>query len=447
MLLSKSILIMTLHEYQKRCADFITAHKNCILSVDMGLGKTAAVLEYIRRAAPASVLIVAPKRVAENNWHTEAQKWGLDEIYQKMIVCSGTPKKRALALKDAAHPYKIISRDNIKECEGMTFDLLVIDELTSFKSIDAARTKSVMKINAERKVGLTGTFLANGAIDIFGQAAAVGLSFNGYNFYAWRATYFKDALAGSGLAFHKWKLAVPLECVLQPIQKDIFTLTAADYLHIPAVSYETLKIELTESEREQYMKADAFLQLSIGGESLSVDERAKFAKLQTLCNGFVYTKDGSAIRSDYCTKLQAVADFVLDCKESGEPVLLFYAYREEAIWLHELLTERGVKCDSVQRAGFLERWNNGQTECLFAHPASAGHGLNIQAGGRIIVWSSVTWNYELWAHGNARLARQGQTRQVRVVSFVADGTCEERIVAALAKKDKEQNQFLKLTKQ
>lgn len=438
---------MRLHEYQKRCADFIAAHKNCILSVDMGLGKTAAVLEYIRRSAPASVLIVAPKRVAENNWHTEAKKWGLIEIYQKMIVCAGTPKKRALAMNDEAHPYKIISRDNIKECDGLYFDLMVIDELTSFKSIDAARTKSVMKIKASRKVGLTGTFLANGAIDIYGQAASVGLSFNGYNFFAWRATYFKDALAGSGLSFHKWKLAVPLECVLQPIQDSIFTLTAADYLHIPAVSYETHKIELTASEKEQYMKADAFLQLSIGGESLSVDERAKFAKLQTLCNGFVYTDDGGAIRSDYCTKLEAVADFVQDCKEAGEPVLLFYAYREEAVWLHELLTARGVKCESVQRAGFLERWNNGQTECLFAHPASAGHGLNMQTGGRIIVWSSVTWNYELWAQGNARLARQGQTRQVRIVSFVACDTCEERIVSALAKKDKEQSQFLKLTKQ
>ena len=438
---------MTLHEYQIRCADFIAAHPNCILSVDMGLGKTAAVLEYIRRAAPASVLIVAPKRVAENNWHTEAQKWGLDEIYQKMIVCAGTPKKRSLSLKDAAHPYKIISRDNIKECDGMNFDLLVIDELTSFKSIDAARTKSVMKIKAARKVGLTGTFLANGAIDIYGQAAAVGLSFNNYNFFAWRATYFKDALAGSGLAFHKWKLSVPLECVLSPIQKDIFTLTASDYLNIPAVSYETRKIELTASEREQYMTADAFLQLKIGDDILSMDERAKFTKLQTLCNGFVYTEDGGAIRSDYCTKLQAVADFVLDCKEAGEPVLLFYAYREEALWLHELLTARGVKCESVKRAGFLERWNAGQTECLFAHPASAGHGLNMQEGGRIIVWSSVTWNYELWAQGNARLARQGQTRQVRVVSFVAGGTCEERIFSALANKDKEQNQFLKLTKQ
>ena len=113
---------MTLHDYQKRCADFIAAHTNCILSVDMGLGKTAAVLEYIRRSNPSSVLIVAPKRVAENNWHTEAKKWGLDEIYPKMIVCAGTARKRGLALKDTTHPYKIISRDNIKDCKGLSFD-------------------------------------------------------------------------------------------------------------------------------------------------------------------------------------------------------------------------------------------------------------------------------------------------------------------------------------
>ena len=273
------------------------------------------------------------------------------------------------------------------------------------------------------------------------------MSFNNYNFFAWRATYFKDALAGSGLAFHKWKLNVPLEAVLKPIKDNIFTLTASDYLNIPAVSYETRQIELTDSERTRYENADAFLQLNIGDDILSVNERAKFAKLQTLCNGFVYLEDGNSVRSNYCTKLEAVADFVLDCKEAGEPVLLFYSYREEALWLHELLTKRGVKCESVKKAGFLERWNAGQTECLFAHPASAGHGLNMQAGGRICVWSSVTWNYELWAQGNARLARQGQKRQVRVVSFVAKDTCEAGIVSALARKDKEQNQFLTLTKQ
>ena len=127
--------------------------------------------------------------------------------------------------------------------------------------------------------------------------------------------------------------------------------------------------------------------------------------------------------------------------------MLFYAFREEAIWLQELLSERGVRCESVQRAGFMERWNAGETECLFAHPASAGHGLNLQHGGRIIVWSSLTYNYEYYAQANARLARQGQTRQVQVHYFLTRDTCEPRVWAALQNKDREQKEFLNKTRQ
>lgn len=127
--------------------------------------------------------------------------------------------------------------------------------------------------------------------------------------------------------------------------------------------------------------------------------------------------------------------------------MLFYAFSEEALWLHELLTARGVRCESVQRAGFMERWNAGDIECLFAHPASAGHGLNLQHGGRVIVWSSLTYNYEYYAQANARLARQGQTRNVQIHYFLTAGTCEGRVWSALQKKDVEQHNFLTLTKQ
>ena len=437
---------MELHEYQTRAAQFIATHANCILSVDMGLGKTAAVWSYIREAQPASVCIVAPKRVAENTWKQEAEKWGWSDIAERCAIVSGTPKNRKAALKDESKPYKIVSRECVKEVQDWSFDLLVIDELTSFKNPESKRTRSVCTIKAKRKVGLTGTFLANGAIDIYGQCAAVGIRF-GFNFYAWRATYFRDALQGSGLAFHKWKLAVPLEQVLQPIADNIFTLTASDYLAIPPVSHIRHDISLDTDTMEAYRDLDAFLGFSLNGDTLTVEEGAKFAKLQTLCNGFIYGTNGNAIRSDYSAKLTAVADFVADCRDAGEPVLLFYAFREEAIWLQELLSERGVRCESVQRSGFMERWNAGETECLFAHPASAGHGLNLQHGGRIIVWSSLTYNYEYYAQANARLARQGQTRQVQVHYFLTRDTCEPRVWTALQNKDKEQKEFLNRTKQ
>lgn len=440
-----------LHEYQKRLANFIAQHPNSIISVDMGLGKTAAVLAwmdwYISRNASARVLIVAPKRVAENNWRQEAEKWQLVELYTRMTICSGTAKKRAKAWSDDTKPIKICSRDNYKDFANAHTDVLILDELTSYKTNDSGRSKAVQSISAQIKVGLTGTFLANGAVDIYAQAAAVGLRFEERNFYAWRATYFRDILAGSGLAFSKWRLSVPLETLLRPIRENIFTLTAEDYLTIPPVTHNTHAISLDADIREAIAGLDAFLAMDLNGETLTFDEQQKFAKLQTLCNGFVYNENGDAVRGERSTKLEAVADFVADCKDAGEKVLLFYAFREEAVWLSELLDDRGVKWESVKKSGFLDKWNAGEVDCLIAHPASAGHGLNLQHGGRVIVWSTLTYNYELFAQGNARLARQGQRNNVQIHYFVADGTCEEKAVAALRKKQNEQNEFLKLTKQ
>lgn len=447
--------LRNLHEYQKRLANFIATHKNAIVSVDMGLGKTAAVLAWLdwyarKRDYKIKGLIIAPKRVAENNWLQEAQKWGLVELCQRMTICAGTAKKRALCWSDETKPIKIISRDNFKDYANAMTDVLILDELTSYKSTGAGRSKAVCSISANVRVGLTGTFLANGAVDVYGQAAAVGLDM-GSNFYAWRATYFKDVLAGSGLAFQKWRLSVPLDAVLQPIRPNIFTLTAADYLEIPPVSHTTHAIEMDAETKKAIEELDAFLSAKVGDEVLTFEENQKFAKLQTLCNGFVYqeTGDGSvvAIRSGKSAKLEAVADFVADCKDAGEKVLLFYAFKEEERWLIEMLSERRVQAYSVRNSDFMTKWNEGEIDCLIAHPASAGHGLNLQHGGRVIVWSTLTYNYELFAQGNARLARQGQRQNVQIHYFVADKTCEERAVAALVKKQKEQTEFLNLTKQ
>lgn len=441
---------MRLHEYQNRIVAFLHQTPKAILSVDMGLGKTAATLTYVEQARPKDLLIVAPKRVAESVWLQEAEKWGYDDVASKMVIVRGTPKQRAKALADHDHPYKIISRDNLKDVYGWRTDLLIIDELTSFKSVQSKRTQAAMSIRATRKIGLTGTFLANGAIDIYGQCAAVDLRFGGgLNFYAWRAMYFHDAVAGAGLQFQKWVLNkdITIERLLLDVRGCIFTLTAADYLEIPDVQHQWHRIELAQETRKAYDDLNAFLGFNLGDGTLTFDEGAKFAKLQTLCNGFVYDENGAPVRGKDSAKLQAVADFVAECAENGENVLLFYAYREEAVWLSEMLTRRGITFESVKKAGFVERWNAGKTQCLFAHPASAGHGLNLQKGGRVIVWSSLTYNYELYAQANARLARQGQTRNVQIHYFMAENTCEWQMWHALQKKDKEQNEFLTLTKQ
>ena len=443
---------MNLHEYQKRLANFIAMHPHAIISVDMGLGKTAAVLAWLnwhnaRHGYNLRGLIIAPKRVAENNWLQEAQKWQFDQLAERMIICAGNAQKRAKALKDTAHPIKIISRDNFKDYAAAHVDFLIVDELTTYKNIDAKRTQAVCSILAPVKIGLTGTFLANGAVDIYAQASAVGLRFEERNFYAWRATYFRDVLAGAGLAFQKWRLRTTLRELLRPIASNIFTLTAEDYLTIPETTNTTRKVDVGEEVRAAIAGLDAFLAFDLGGEVLTFDEQQKFAKLQTLCNGFVYDDDGHPVRGERSPKLEAVADFVADCKDAGERVLLFYAFREEAQWLTEMLTARGVKWYTVKNADFLTKWNEGEIDCLIAHPASAGHGLNLQHGGRTIVWSTLTYNYEYFAQGNARLARQGQRQNVQINYFVADGTCEEKAVAALLSKQHEQNEFLRITKQ
>ena len=451
---------MKLHEYQQRAVSFMAAHPRCILSVGMGLGKTAAVLHYLDQLRPASCLIVAPKRVAETVWRQESEKWDLSWLAEKMVIVKGTPAQRRKAWEDEQHPYKVIGRDNLADLDDCkdAFDVVVFDELTSFKSIDSKRTRRAFALarKASRCVGLTGTFLANGAIDIFGQCAAVGLADDLKAFYSWRARYFKDVMEGSGMAWHKWRIQVPLADVLHRWHSDIFTLDSKDYLDIPPVSVVAHPVTLSPMERERYDNLEAFLGCDIDGVGVSVKEDAKFMKLQTMCDGFIYTGDtfeedgfyDHVVRGPHSAKLEAVADFCERCVSESEPVLMFYAFRAERDWLREMLKERGIMTMEFREKGAIDKWNAGDFDgVLMAHPASAGHGLNLQSGGRILVWSTLTYNYEYYAQANARLARQGQRKAVQIHIFTAEKTVEDGKQKALERKDKEQGQFLSMTKQ
>ena len=443
---------MKLHDYQLRAAEWLGGKPSAILAVEMGLGKTATVLHYIATTAPATCLIVAPKRVAETVWQQEAAKWGLAAVADRMVIVKGSKAQRTKALSDTGRPYKIIGRDNVADIKGWRTDLLILDELTSFKTITSQRSKAIASVTAAQKIGLTGTFLANGAIDIFGQAAAVGLSRHlGRNFYSWRAEHFRDIMQGSGYQFSIWQAVRPLEDILRPIKPAIFTLTAADYLTIPPVTEVEHQVELTAEEREAYDGIDAFLAGTIGGEVVTADDKAKFVKLQTACDGFVYVDDEAAggrraVGFETRSKAAEVVEFCRRAAAEGEQVLLFYAFVEERDHLIEQLKAAKVPATDVKSAGALDKWAKGEAGVLLAHPASAGHGLNLQGGGRLIAWSSVTYNYEYFAQANARLARQGQTKPVEIHYFTARNTCEERVRRALSRKAAEQGLFTQLTK-
>lgn len=454
---------MKLHNYQQRCVDFMMKTKRGILSVGMGLGKTAASIHYLNKYPKCSFLIVAPKRVALTVWKQEAKKWGLMDLYDRMEIVSGSPKIRAEIIKNRkSNSGLIISRDLLKDVEGLLFDILIIDELTSFKNVMAQRTQNLLTIKTRQTIGLTGTFLANGAIDIYGQCAACGIfsgdikTFKGgkykvcQGFDDWQNKYFYDKLANAKLKFHKWVLKENVDTVINPIRDKIFTLDSADYLEIPEVTTINHSVILSKSEQKVYDEMNSFLFSEMDGEMVTIDEEAKFMKLQTLCNGFIYRQNEdetiTTIRGKKSSKLEAVADFITSAVAEGERVLLFYAFKEEAVWLGELLTQNKIKYCSVKKDGFVELWENGDIDVLFAHPASAGHGLNLQYGGRIIVWSSVTYNYELWAQGNARLARQGQKNKVIINVFTTQNTIEGKQLIALEQKNIQQQEFLNNTK-
>ena len=423
---------------------------NVCLSVGMGLGKTAAVLHYldwlrVSHSGRLSAVIVAPKRVAETVWLQEAEKWYLRELRDMMVLVAGSKAKRAAALC-SQNPIKVIGRDNVAEVSNMAFDVLVIDELTSFKSMKAARTKAALRISARQRIGLTGTFAPNGMMDVYAQLAVLGIaSQNERDFYAWRGMFFEDVLRGKGLRFSRWQLrkGVTEAEVLAPWRGSILTLTTEDYLKLPPVMFRRMSIELSQGEREAYDGMVAFLHFPIPEtlEDFAVSDKQKLAKVRTLTSGFVYDTDdlhgGGAIRVDGGgSKVRRAVDFCLSAKESGEAVLLFYSYRETAVWFGELAKDEGLRIASVGSDDWLEKWNGGELDVLVANPASAGHGLNLQHGGHIILWMELTYNYEHWAQANARLHRTGQTQPVQIWTIEAARTIDGNIMKAISDKGK-----------
>ena len=253
---------------------------------------------------------------------------------------------------------------------------------------------------------------------------------------------------GRAVAFPSWKPrhGTTAETALAPYLQDIITLTTEDYLQLPKMQTRTIGVELSKEERKAYDDLIATLHFSLpdGLDDFTVSEKARFAKVQTLCSGFVYDRDGDW-SDDGVVRIKGggakIADAVEFCSRAageGESVLLFYNYRETALWLGEELTKAGLRFASVKGSNldWLAKWNAGELDVLVANPASAGHGLNLQQGGHIILWLELTYNYEYYAQANARLHRTGQTQPVQVWHLVAKDTVDEGVLRLLQNKDK-----------
>ena len=447
---------LQLKNYQKRTAEFCKTNDKIIISQGCGLGKTTAILHYIHEVRPASVLIVAPKFVALNVWKQEAEKWGLTDLAEKLIIVHGPKPKRMKLIGENSH--LIVTRDNLNDVRGMEVDLLVMDELTSFKNHESQRSDAIYSIKARQRIALTGTLITNSAVDLYGQFLAVGYGNDrpkrerNQMFYRWRGRHFVDLLAGAGLQFHKWKLITPMDELIAKVRPSIFTLDSKDWLEIPEVEYITHTVTLSDVEMTEYMRLNTMLSVQLGDEVVAFSENQKFAKLQTLCNGFVYVDDvrsglREVKRSDHSTKLDEVVEFVARAVSEGEQVLLFYAFVEEREWILEKLKKEGVTISGTHDKDFLSKWNEREVDVLLLQPMSASHGLSLHLSGcRLMVWSSIPYDVELWLQANARLMRQGQKRGVQIHSFVAGGTVEPKKYTSLVKKQELLQEFIDITK-
>ena len=431
------------HKYQEYAINKIKELPAVGLFLDMGLGKTVITLTAIDDLMFNSfevqrVLIIAPKRVAEDTWSRESEKW--DHLkHLRIAKILGTQKQRLEALQVKADIY-VINRENVvwlmDQLKTWPFDMVVIDELSSFKSNKAQRFKALKKVTPliHRIIGLTGTPTPNGLLDLWPQmylldrGERLGKTLTGY-----RERYFSPGRR-NGYTVFDWDLKDGAEEAIQRKISDVcISMSAKDYLDLPERINNTVPILLSLSEMRQYeeFEKEQILQLE-GQEIVALTAATVTNKLLQMANGAIYNQDGNPVPF-HDKKLEALEDII---EFNQEPILVFYNFKHD---YHRLMEHfKGLRPRTLETSKDIADWNNGKIRLLLAHPASVGHGLNIQAGGHIIVWFGLNWSLELYQQANARLDRQGQTKNVIIHHLVTAGTVDEDVMKALERKDKGQ---------
>lgn len=438
------------HKYQEMAIEKIYSTPRCGLFLDMGLGKTVITLTAIEdliynQFEISKVLVIAPLRVAEDTWSRESQKWDhLKDLRISKIL--GTPQQRRLALAREADVY-ITNRENVvwltDELSGIGngwfFDMVVIDELSSFKSPKAQRFRALKKYisRSSRVVGLTGTPAPNGLIDLWSQMYLIdsgerlGKTVTGY-----RERYFTPNQRNQTTIFN-YKLKDNAEkAIMDKISDICVSMKAEDWLDMPERIDSVVNVKMTPEQKEAYEKfeKEAYMQF-MEGEVTAASAAALTNKLLQYSNGAMYTDTGEyAVTNN--NKLDALADIIEAA--NGKPILCFYSFRHDL----ERILKKFKYAVKLEDSDDIEKWNNGEIPLLLAHPASAGHGLNLQSGGNIIVWYGLTWSLELYQQANARLYRQGQEQAVIIHHLITEDTCDSRVYMSLQGKANVQDDLL-----
>ena len=435
------------HNYQTYATNFILEHPEAAVFLDMGLGKSVITLTAIRelclnRFEVGKVLVIAPLRVARDTWSTEIHKWDhLKGLTYSIVI--GTVDERKSALKKKAHIY-LINRENVSwliEESGFPFDfdMVVIDELSSFKSYQAKRFRSLLKVRpkVKRIVGLMGTPSSNGLMDLWAEFRVLDLGKRLGRFIThYRNTYFQPDKR-NGMVIYSYKpLPGAEDAIYEQISDMTISMKAVDHLNMPECVFNEVSVSLSKEERSKYDTLRDDLILSIGESEIDAANAASLSnKLSQMANGAVYGSDQSVIKI-HDHKLDALEDLIESA--NGKPVLVAYWFKHDL----ERIKAR-FKVREIKTSKDITDWNDGKIPVAVIHPASAGHGLNLQAGGSTLIWFGLTWSLELYQQTNARLWRQGQKSATVVIHhIVTEDTIDELILKALHKKEKSQNALI-----
>ena len=436
------------HDYQEYAIQFLLENPVAAIFLDMGMGKTSIVLTAImklmyERFEVSKVLIIAPLRVARNTWPEEIRKWEhLQGLRYSVVVGTAAERQKALA-KDA--DIYIINRENVpwlvaQSRRSFDFDMVVIDELSSFKSWQSKRFRELMKVRpfVKRMVGLTGTPSSNGLMDLFAEFKLLDMGKRLGRFITqYRTAYFKPDRTNGPVVYSYSLLPDAEERIYEKISDITISMKATDHLRMPELVSSEHKVYMDEAEREKYreLKDELVLQLH-GKEITAANAAALTGKLLQLANGAIYDED-KMVNAFHERKLDALEDLIEAA--NGRPVLVAYWFQHDLERIQKRLDALKVEYARISSPGSIEMWNRGEFAVGLIHPASAGHGLNLQSGGNILVWFGLTWSLELYQQTVARLWRQGQTSgTVSVIHIVADGTVDERVLKALESKDQTQ---------
>ncbi|KUK13854.1 MAG: SNF2-related protein [bacterium 42_11] len=438
------------HEYQVYATEYILNHPIAAVLLDMGLGKSVITLTAIFDLTLDSflvrkVLVIAPLRVARDTWPAEIEKW--DHLKGlKYTVAVGSEVQRKTALMKRAQVY-IINRENVEWLISRSgipfdFDMVVIDELSSFKSHQAKRFKSLMKVRPKvnRIVGLTGTPSSNGLMDLWAQYRLLDMGQRLGRFIGrYREDYFVPDKRNQQVIFSYKPKPGAEEAIYRLISDITISMKGTDYLKLPELVINEVDVKLSEKEMKNLdiMKRD--LITTVKGEEITAANAAALSgKLLQMANGAVYDDQGTVLHI-HDRKLDALEDLIEAA--NGKPVLIAYWFKHDLSRI-----QKRFEVEVLSTSDSIKRWNDGEISIAAIHPASAGHGLNLQAGGSTLVWFGLTWSLELYQQTNARLWRQGQKETVVIHHLISKGTIDERVMKALNDKNNTQSALIDAVK-